>query len=62
METGLTMGMVLSGLFFGWTIGSHYQVAEIHVSRSRVPLTARLLRRSFRIVQLQRAFNVFATV
>ncbi|HEY0145320.1 MAG: inorganic phosphate transporter [Methylovirgula sp.] len=29
METFLTTGMVLSGLFFGWTIGSHYTGATM---------------------------------
>jgi phosphate/sulfate permease len=29
MQTFLTIGMVLSGLFFGWTIGSHYTGATM---------------------------------
>jgi hypothetical protein len=29
MERYLTIGMVLSGLFFGWTVGSHYTGATM---------------------------------
>lgn len=29
MDEYLVIGMVLSGLFFGWTIGSHYTGATM---------------------------------
>ncbi len=43
----LTVGMVLSGLFFGWTIGSHYTGATMGMAYGsgvvKSPLTATLL-------------------
>jgi phosphate/sulfate permease len=32
MESVLTIGMVLSGLFFGWAIGSHYTGATMRMA------------------------------
>ncbi len=47
MENALTIGMVLSGLFFGWTIGSHYTGATMGMAYGsgviRKPITACLL-------------------
>ena len=47
MEHYLTIGMVASGLFFGWTIGSHYTGATMGMAYGsgiiKKPLTACLL-------------------
>lgn len=47
MEHALTVGMVLSGLFFGWTIGSHYTGATMGMAYGagviKRPITACLL-------------------
>ncbi len=44
MDTFLTVGLVLSGLFFGWTIGSHYTGATMGMAYgaglSKIPSTA----------------------
>lgn len=47
MENFLLVGMVLSGLFFGWTIGSHYTGATMGMAYGsgviKSPLTATIL-------------------
>ncbi len=47
METFLTIGMVLSGLFFGWAIGSHYTGATMGMAYGagvvKKPMTALVL-------------------
>lgn len=47
MESFLNIGMVMSGLFFGWTIGSHYTGATMGMAYGagviKKPLTACLL-------------------
>lgn len=47
MENILTIGMIVSGLFFGWTIGSHYTGATMGMAYGagiiKRPLTACLL-------------------
>ena len=47
MENFLTIGMIVSGLFFGWTIGSHYTGATMGMAYGsgviKKPITACLL-------------------
>lgn len=47
MEHYLTIGMLVSGLFFGWTIGSHYTGATMGMAYGagiiKKPITACLL-------------------
>ncbi len=54
MDRYLTIGMVLSGLFFGWTIGSHYTGATMGMAYGagviRKPMTALLLIAGFVIL------------
>ncbi len=51
METFLTAGLVLSGLFFGWTIGSHYTGATMGMAYGagiiKNPMTALALIATF---------------
>ncbi len=54
MEAALLLGMVLSGLFFGWTIGSHYTGATMGMAYGsgviKSPTTATLLIAAFVIL------------
>ena len=67
MEHYLTIGMVASGLFFGWTIGSHYTGATMGMAYGsgiiKKPLTACLLIAFFVILGATfESHNVVATV
>jgi phosphate/sulfate permease len=67
MEAYLTVGMVLSGLFFGWTIGSHYTGATMGMAYGagviKKPMTALLLIAFFAILGATlESHNVVATV
>ena len=41
MDFYLTIGMILSGLFFGWTIGSHYTGATMGMAYGSGVITKR---------------------
>jgi phosphate/sulfate permease len=67
METFLLFGMVFSGLFFGWTIGSHYTGATMGMAYGagviKKPITACLLIAFFVIIGATfESHNVVATV
>jgi phosphate/sulfate permease len=67
METCLTIGAVLSGLFFGWTIGAHYTGATMGMAYGagviKKPLTALLLIALFVILGATfESHNVVTTV
>lgn len=67
METFLIIGMVFSGLFFGWTIGSHYTGATMGMAYGagviKKPITACLLIAFFVVIGATfESHNVVKTV
>jgi phosphate/sulfate permease len=67
MDTFLLVGMIISGLFFGWTIGSHYTGATMGMAYGsgviKSPLTATILIAFFAILGATfESHNVVKTV